>query len=142
MTPEYRAWMALKQRCQNKNLRCYKDYGGRGITFASDWGDSFSLFLAAVGRRPGPNYSIERIKNDQGYVQGNVRWATKKEQSSNTRMNRNLTFKGVTLCLSEWARRIGLTTQALYRRLDVYKWEVDRALTQVPKRDHRRNEHA
>src|SRR5882672_2341199 len=54
--PEYAVWNSIKQRVDNPSNRAYKNYGGRGITLASEW-YSFSKFLADMGRRPGPEYT-------------------------------------------------------------------------------------
>ena len=55
-TPEYRkkytglygTWYALRQRCNNPNNSQYADYGGRGITYPSEW-DSFETFKEQMG---------------------------------------------------------------------------------------------
>lgn len=88
VTTEYKAWSHAKDRCLNQNDRRYKDYGARGITMHPDFINSFELWLAEVGPRPGPEYSIDRIDNDGDYTYGNMRWATAKEQANNTSRNK------------------------------------------------------
>jgi hypothetical protein len=83
-SPEYSAWVNARYRCNNPAAPAYADYGGRGISVDSRW-DSFEAFLADMGRRPGPEYSLDRIDNDGDYAPGNVRWATRTEQLSNRR---------------------------------------------------------
>src|SRR5215467_3646307 len=63
-SPEYRAWHGMRSRCSDPNVRNYKDYGGRGITFDPRWND-FPTFLTDVGRRPHPELSLDRIDNDK-----------------------------------------------------------------------------
>lgn len=87
-TPEYRVWSSIMERCYNEKQVSYKNYGARGITICDEWRD-FENFLRDVGKKPGPEYSIERINNDVGYEPGNVRWATKTEQVINRRKFRN-----------------------------------------------------
>lgn len=82
---EYRAWSAMKNRCRNPNTARYEDWGGRGITVCDRWRDSFVNFYADLGPRPGPGYSIDRIKNDGNYEPGNCRWADPKTQRANRR---------------------------------------------------------
>lgn len=84
-TPEFRAWSGMKDRCLRKGNKKYKHYGGRGITICKEWIESFDAFLRDVGPRPGPELSIDRIDNNDGYHPGNVRWATHKEQCLNRR---------------------------------------------------------
>ena len=84
-TPEYRCWADMKDRCNNPNTKAYRHYGGRGITVCDRWMQSYGDFLADVGRRPSSAYSIDRINNDGNYEPGNVRWATREEQTKNKR---------------------------------------------------------
>jgi hypothetical protein len=84
-SPEYNAFCRAKNRCESKKNKCYKDYGGRGIQFKFR---SIDELLADIGRRPGPEYSLDRMNNNGHYEAGNVRWATAKEQVHNRRLKR------------------------------------------------------
>lgn len=91
-TPEYRAWSALKNRCNNPNNNRYHVYGGRGISFCKEW-ESFEQFLSDMGPRPAMT-SIDRIDNNKGYSKENCRWATIKQQMRNTTRCRPVTYEG------------------------------------------------
>lgn len=84
-TSEYKAWESAKARCFQPNHHGFKNYGGRGITMCEEWRNDFPAFLAHVGPRPHPTYSIDRINNNGNYEPGNVRWATKTQQIHNRR---------------------------------------------------------
>lgn len=84
-TPEYRAWISMKDRCLNPTSSNYPNWGGRGIRVHVEWVEDFPAFLQHVGPRPSPLHSLDRRDNDRGYEPGNVRWATKAEQSANRR---------------------------------------------------------
>lgn len=112
-TPEYRAYQKMIGRCCDKNDKRYDDYGGRGITVHRAWRRSFAKFLAHVGARPSPKYSLDRRNNNRSYVPGNVRWATAIQQARNTRANRRVTIDGVTKTLADWA---GTSESKLYGR--------------------------
>lgn len=81
-SPEYKAWQDAKDRCTNRNRWDFKHYGGRGIEFKFK---SFLEFFACLGPKPEQTLSLDRINNDGHYEPGNVRWATKLEQSANRR---------------------------------------------------------
>ncbi|MGH8142446.1 MAG: AP2 domain-containing protein [Steroidobacteraceae bacterium] len=90
-TPEHNSWRAMRERCLNQKHVGYPDYGGRGITVCDRWAnteDGFAHFLADMGPKPGPGYSIDRIDNARSYEPGNCRWATAKEQVANQRPRR------------------------------------------------------
>lgn len=124
---EYSAWKGIRRRCLNPKFRMYRWYGARGITICDRWRDSFENFIADVGHRPSSKHSIERIDNDGNYEPGNVKWATKKEQSRNRRDNQYITFQGRRMVLMDWAKEIGLSFDVLQYR--VKRWGVELALT-------------
>lgn len=113
---EYQAWRNMWDRCTNPNNQKYSDYGERGITIDPRW-RSFKTFITDMGERPGSIYSIERIQNDYGYSKENCRWATKREQTRNTRRNHWATYKGVTKCLQDWSIDLGISWMTLRYRI-------------------------
>jgi hypothetical protein len=80
--PEYTAYIGAKTRCGNPKTKNWKHYGGRGIEFRFK---SFQDFMFHLGKKPGPEYSLDRIDNDGHYEAGNCRWATWSEQAKNKR---------------------------------------------------------
>jgi hypothetical protein len=126
----YSSWAEMKQRCYNKNDVSYGAYGNRDIQICERWRDSFEAFLADMGERPSKLHSIDRYPDNNGnYEPGNCRWATQKQQNRNRRSNVVLTFRGETMCISEWAERVGLPRKALEKRLNHHGFTVEQALT-------------
>lgn len=119
----YTSWCAMKQRCQNPNNNAYRRYGGRGIYVCDRW-QSFDCFLADMGQ-PADGMTLERIDNDGPYSPENCRWASRREQSGNLSVNRNVTWNGETLNLSEWSRRTGIHRNTLDQRLAA-GWPLER----------------
>ena len=83
--PIYGTWYQIIQRCTNPKHKFYKYYGGRGIGVFEIWKNSFLDFYNYIGNKPTIFHTIERIDNSIGYFPGNIKWATKKEQSENRR---------------------------------------------------------
>lgn len=98
----YRAWKSIKERCFNPKNKSYDEYGGAGITMSPLWKDDYIAFRDHIGHPPedGQKYSVDRIDGNKGYIPGNLRWATAKEQSRNLKMfNNNATgITGVCFC--------------------------------------------
>lgn len=105
----YRIWAGMIQRCYNHNEKIYKYYGGRGIRVCDKWKNSFSDFFLDVGSPPTKNHSLDRFPDKDGnYEPGNVRWATKIEQSRNLCNNVYLEYDGIKLLQCEWASIFGV----------------------------------
>lgn len=116
---EYRIYTGMLTRCYNDHADGFRNYGGRGIKVCDRWQgqDGFKNFLADVGKRPSPKYSLDRYPNNDGdYEPGNVRWATPEQQANNCRTNIRLTIDGSTKTLPEWARLVGISESAAYAR--------------------------
>lgn len=128
-TPEYCAWSSMKNRCHNPNKDIYKNYGGRGIFVCRRWRKSFEKFYRDMGPRPSSKHSIDRINNNYGYIPFNCRWATQREQMNNTRVNRFISFRGETLTLFQWARKIGIDRSNIYNRINNLGWSIEKTLT-------------
>jgi hypothetical protein len=131
MTPEYSTWQWVIDRCENPNNEAFHNYGGRGIGIAPEWRHDFNAFLAHIGPRPNGG-TIERVDNSKGYIPGNVRWATRREQARNKRNNVWLTFRGETLLLADWARRLNIGESTIVTRLK-RGLTVEEALTKPAK---------
>jgi hypothetical protein len=90
----------MHTRCYNKNCKDFKDYGARGIKVCDAWHEytHFRDYMLSLSNCPKNandsgvyiDWQIDRIKNDQGYKPGNVRWATREQQANNKRTNRVL----------------------------------------------------
>ena len=117
MTPTFRSWSAMMNRCNNPNNAAYQSYGGRGIIVCSRW-SAFDNFLTDMGERPSLKHSIDRYPdNDGNYEPSNCRWATVSQQARNRRNNRMVMFDGRQVTLAEAAELSGTNYHTLRGRL-------------------------
>lgn len=126
---EYRIWIAMKQRCYNKETADFKNYGGRGIVVCDRWLESVENFVADMGLVPSKLHTIDRVDVDGNYEPKNCVWATRSEQNRNRRKNRIITFNGKTMCVVDWAKEIGVPVSTLTARLNKGGWTEEQALT-------------
>ena len=104
----YRIWSAMKTRCYNANSKSYHIYGGRGISICKQWLESYVSFHDwSMSNGYNDNLSIDRIDTNGNYEPSNCRWATRKQQSENTRPvkrsgDRMITAFGIAKTIKEW----------------------------------------
>ena len=111
----YRVWVEMRNRCSNPKNPAWSYYGGRGIRVCTRW-EHYDLFLVDIGPRP-KGFTIERINNDGNYEPGNCKWASRAEQSCNTRQNHRLEHNGKTQGITAWAREYEIADTTVLARL-------------------------
>ena len=112
---EYHVWQNMKRRCLDPNNKVYGNYGGRGITVCDRWLNDFATFIADMGERPSPQYTLERVDNSLGYSPENCVWATRAEQYRNRRTPRNVIMvEGMPL--KQYAKLKGVCYETMYWR--------------------------
>ena len=117
-TPEYQCWANAIQRCTNKNSNDYRYWGGRGVKFCDRWRNSYDLFIADMGPLPEGCNSLDRYPDRDGnYEPGNCRWSEPFQQCQNMRSNVNFTHDGKTMCMSAWARELGIKRATIDGRM-------------------------
>lgn len=116
-TDEYYAWHNMVSRCTDPANPSWALYGGRGITVCPQWVGSFRQFLSDMGSKPAPGLTLDRIDNERGYMPGNTRWATPREQAENRRTTRKLSIGNKTMSLAAWGRVNGVSKSNVYSRI-------------------------
>lgn len=99
----YGVWQNMKNRCYNKNVRSYKDYGARGIKVCAEWINDYSSFkdwCYSNGYDDAAGYqqcTIDRIDNNSDYSPSNCKFSTAKEQAQNKRRRKSRNVEQYTL---------------------------------------------
>jgi hypothetical protein len=110
-TPEYKVWVALRQRCnnpKNHDAHYYKD-----VKVCPEWDDPVR-FIEDMGKKPSNKHQIDRIDNTKGYSKDNCRWVEKQPQMQNTRLAKWWIVYGVRYAsLSEAAKHLGVTVSRI-----------------------------
>lgn len=114
--PIYTSWRAMRQRCLNPKSTAWKNYGGRGVSIASEWDlyPAFHAWAMSSGWKAG--LSIDRIDPNGNYEPSNCRWATPAQQASNRRPQKSVTINGRTLNVRQWSMETGIFVTTLYKR--------------------------
>jgi len=128
-SPEYDIWCGIKSRCHTQSATGYDRYGALGIVVCAGWRHNFVAFYADMGPRPSDDHEIDRIDGACNYSCGhceecvannwpaNCRWLTKPQQARNRRSNRMITANGETLCLADWAKKMGVSFGMMLARV-------------------------
>jgi hypothetical protein len=126
--PLFKTWCQVYYRCKDPKHASYKNYGGRGVKLADEWGTAETFIagvLADIGKRP-EDTTLDRIENNKGYEPGNIRWATKTEQNR----NRRNTVKKDEVTLKEAAEKNNIAYATAYNRVKKLGWSFERAVSQ------------
>lgn len=123
----YQVWSNLKNRCDNKKYRLYKDYGGRGIGYDPSW-KTFSNFHRDMFPSYREGLTIDRVDNDKGYSKKNCRWVDMFVQNNNKR-NIKLYFDGDEhLNITQLSKKYNIKKSTLSMRITTYKWDLLKAI--------------
>lgn len=121
-------WLAMRNRCNSKKGKDYRNYASKGITVCDEWKDFNTFFKWAINNGYHPSLSIDRIDGNKGYSPDNCRWATTIEQANNIRTNTHLALNGVTHTIPEWSRLLNIDLNVLYYR-HYNGWSDEKTLT-------------
>lgn len=127
-------YSCMRYRTTNPNYNEFHLYGGRGIksdyfedfiVFYNEMFDSYKSHVDIYGEH---DTSLDRIDFNGNYETSNCRWATNVEQGNNTRKSKYIEVNGESHTISEWCRILNLNYGTVSSRINIYNWDIKRAL--------------
>lgn len=129
----YKRWHHLIGRTRRKNaeFRHAKLQRIRGRVIEEEW-SSFTKFrdwaLANGYDEANNRTTLSRRDMKLGFTKDNCFWSNDKIDSTAKR-HTLLTFKGKTMSMAEWAKKLGMSKQSLFARIKQRGWSTEKALT-------------
>jgi hypothetical protein len=112
LTPNALRIKYRKEAASHRNMKARCATGA--FELAADWG-TFAAFLRSMGPVSSSDATLDRIDPAVNrYGPGLVRWATKKEQTSNRHNAIRVSFRGEEMSLADFATRIGRPYSTVY----------------------------
>lgn len=135
-SPLYKTYISMHTRCEDPSRKCFKHYGGRGITVCPEWSGkegiyNFLEWAKQSGWRPG--LTLDRRDNNKGYSPENCHWATQGEQIRNRRNTIFYVHRGANLTLKEIAQLENVNEGRLRYRIREKNMTIDEALISIRK---------
>lgn len=130
----YKTWQDMKSRCQNKQNKFYKDYGGRGISVCEEWDRDYIAFRAwAISSGYNDSLTIDRIDVNGNYEPNNCKWSTQYQQANNRRSAHFVTYHGKTGALTNMCRELNVNYVSVKSRMRSKGISFEEAVDMPPK---------
>ena len=136
----YKIWVDMKRRCNNPNRLSASNYHNKGISYCKEWETYLPFKEWALNNGYTDELTLERKDVSQNYCPENCTWIPLSEQSKNTTRNKYLTYNNETLILSDWAKKLNMSSKTLLYRLK-RGWSVEKALTTPVDKKYSHNQH-
>ena len=131
----YKIWNSIKCRCYTISSGAYFKYGAKGIRMCDEWKNDFMAFYNwALANGYSDELTIDRIDYRGNYEPSNCRWADIRTQANNKSNVRKYEYNDELHTMTEWSEIMNINYGALWERLNVLGWSIEKALT-APVRD-------
>lgn len=110
----YRIYRHILERCNTPSCKEYQWYGAKGVKCTFKDYEDFRSFALANGYND--KLTVERIDVNGNYEPSNIVFIPQSLQARNTTRSVMITYKGLTLCASEWAEILGFNANTLTKR--------------------------
>lgn len=137
--PLYFTWYRMVHRCNTKESKDYKDYGGRGIKVCADWEKDVNIFYNwSLNNGWNRSLSIERMDNNGNYCPENCKWTTAKEQARNRRSSRMINYNNKMITVAEYCETNNISYATISKRINKLQWSIEDALNTKIRSHHKR----
>lgn len=114
----YYRWKKFKNHCTNPCSDKYYLYGGRGVSFYSEWENSFDEFKKwAFSNGFEIGYSLERKNLKGDFDANNCFWNPEPISQHKARLKNLITINGETKTINQWSEETGLSIDCIKRRI-------------------------
>lgn len=132
----YNIWVGMKQRCRDKNIPDYENYGKKGIKVCRKWENDYLEFRKwSLSNGYRNDLTIDRIDVNKNYSPENCRWVDFLTQNNNKSDNVFLEYEGEKMTIAQWSHRAVVKPGTFKTRIN-RGWSIKEALT-IPT-NHRR----
>lgn len=131
----YNIWQGMKSRCLNPNDSQFKYYGAIGRSICTEWISSFDCFESwSLENGYTDSLTLDRLDNSGNYEPLNCAWRSRKEQSRNSSVTRQMTIFKETKSVIEWSEdpRCEVAYSTIIARL-FHGQEIDESLIKTVK---------
>jgi hypothetical protein len=125
----WRSWTWIRQIRSNPRTRDYPWAHQLPADHIEDF-DSWRAFIhSEVGLKPSAQHKLHRLDQTQGWVHGNLTWATQKQIGNNMpKRNIMIEYQGQTRTLKEWCEQLNLEYDRMFGRLR-RGWSIEQAFS-------------
>ena len=128
--PLFKVWKGMIDRCTNPKNKRFPNYGARGINVCQSW-LNHNNFISDMGKSYKPGLTLDRTDNNGPYSPENCRWATRSQQNRNYSRNITITHEGITMCLMDWSKALGINYGTLIDRIKIQKLPFIEAISDL-----------
>jgi hypothetical protein len=125
----HNAYYSMRARCRNPKNPAYANYGGRGITVATEWNTAEAFCAWAIANGYDPELTLERLDNSKGYSPDNCAWVDRKAQARNRRSSRFVEIDGERKTVAQWAEESAINFRTLRERAESGKLDASKFLS-------------
>jgi hypothetical protein len=121
----YKRWKGIFSR-----IGRHKNYKNIGISddwrlFDNFYNDMYESFCEHINKYGLKSTSLERLDRFGNYCKENCIWATPEVQANNRSNGSYLTYNGELKSISQWSRILGISRQAMSKRMQ-NGWSIDK----------------